>query len=185
MTPYHEKKKEDRKSQKKQYKKSDKRNSSSLPKTDSIMEDTFPAAASNPALDDIIAAFHRELAYQNDMLDHMRQETSVLKAKISEETEHRHALVEKYQSEIASLRKEAEEERRERRALQFALDALQGNMSVGSVSLIGSGNTNVISASSTGKMESKADGKTDASKAAAIATSGPKKKKKPSNKHSN
>jgi len=120
------KKKEDRKSQKKQNpKKSEKRNSSSLlPGKSELYDNDFPAAG-NPVLEDIIASFHRELAYQNEILEQLKIEAYTLDAKIYEETESRQNLVEKLQQEINLARKEAEEERKERRALQYQLDTLQ------------------------------------------------------------
>uniref|UniRef100_A0A6B2L0E6 Protein kinase domain-containing protein n=1 Tax=Arcella intermedia TaxID=1963864 RepID=A0A6B2L0E6_9EUKA len=112
MSESDKKKKEKKKTDKKKGKDGD---------TKSSLE-YIPIGGNYQPLDELLAAFHKELHYQNSLLEQLKQENSLLKAKMAEESESRQAVLEKLLSEISLLRKEAEEEQRERRLLQTILE---------------------------------------------------------------
>jgi len=125
LTQRPDKKKESRKSARTSHK-SDKKKSSVRDIEKLIDEQTIQAAG--PILEEISNSFHRELNYQNELLDYMKEESQFLKRKIQEETEKCSNILEQFELEMAAIRKATEEERRERRQLQFTLENLQNNI---------------------------------------------------------
>jgi len=120
-----EKKKENRKSIRNNHKSDQKKKS--VKDLFRLLDDQTLQAA-GPRLDEIIQSFQKELTYQNELLDYMREESILLRRKIQDETEKCSHIMEQFEMEIASVRKIAEEERRERRQLQSQIDSFQSNL---------------------------------------------------------
>jgi len=108
MLARQEKKKEERKSQRK-----DPKSPRRVPNlTDK--EDSPRVGSGNLAVEDIIASFHRELRYQREILDVMKNTVNTLRGQIYEEAEQTPQLSTKLLSEISTIRKEALEDQLER-----------------------------------------------------------------------
>jgi len=123
------KKKENRKSNRNSKKSDKKKSSSSLAKdlVDNMkLFDDPNIQISN--VDEIIRSFRKELKYQTALLDYMKEECATLKKKLQEETETCHTILDQFERDIATARKTAEEERKERRALQYLLENLQNSI---------------------------------------------------------
>jgi len=123
LTQRSEKKKESRKSVEKSQKKK-----TSIRDLEKLLDDHTIQAA-GPILEEIVNSFHKEINYQNELLEYMKEESIFLKRKIQEETEKCANIMEQFELEMATLRKTTEEDRRERRQLQITLETLQATLS--------------------------------------------------------
>jgi len=113
------KKKEERKSQRK-----DPKSPRRVPNlTDK--EDSPRVGSGNLAVEDIIASFHRELRYQREILDVMKNTVNSLRGQIYEEAEQTPQLSTKLQSEISTIRNEAVEDQLERNRIKNSVEGLQ------------------------------------------------------------
>jgi len=119
-----EKKKEARKSARTN-RVTDKKKSTSSKETEKVLDSS--------SLEEIVQAFQKELNHQNELLESMKEESIQLKRKIQEEKEKCTHIMEQFELDISSIRKSAEEERKERRQLQQILDNIQNNLTISSL----------------------------------------------------
>uniref|UniRef100_A0A6B2KZE3 non-specific serine/threonine protein kinase n=1 Tax=Arcella intermedia TaxID=1963864 RepID=A0A6B2KZE3_9EUKA len=90
-------------------------------KEESIIDKLNPESfysLGNPALDEMIMSFYRDLLYQRDAIQHLRMENSFLRTKLNEELDAYQQLHAKLDGEILSLKKTIDSERKEIKNLQ-------------------------------------------------------------------
>jgi len=123
-----EKKKEHRKSIRNNHK-TDQKKKSSVKDLFKLLDDQSIQAAGS-RLEEIVQSFQKELNYQNELLEYMKEESILLRRKLQEESEKCASILELFEAEIASVRKITDEERRERRQVQITLENLQTTISI-------------------------------------------------------
>jgi len=120
----HSKKKENRKSARTS-RITDKKKSTSVKESEKLVEPNHSIS-----LEEIVQSFQRELNYQNELLEHMKEDSVLLKRKIHEETEKCKNIMEDFETDITALRKSTQEERKERRQLQQILENFQSTLNI-------------------------------------------------------
>jgi len=124
-----QKKKENRKSVRTSNKSErEQKKKNSIKDLSGLVEDPNILSGAGPIIDEIVHSLQKELNYQNELLDYMKEECILLRRKIQDETEKCSSIMEQFDQEIVAARKVTEEERKERRQVQFIFENLQATI---------------------------------------------------------